>query len=112
MDFILRELGLLTAADTPVGTVFIKGLSAGQKRRLSIACEAIVQPSLLFLDEPTSGVTRCQFPWDSTGAIRVSSGGETRFNNRNTNSVCVHFVHACCARLLWVHKTTRLKHSC
>jgi ABC-type multidrug transport system ATPase subunit len=58
VENILRELGLYPAANTPVGTNFIKGISGGQKRRLSIACEALVEPSLLFVDEPTSGAAR------------------------------------------------------
>ena len=34
----------------------VKGMSGGQKQRLSLACATIHQPSLLFLDEPTSAV--------------------------------------------------------
>lgn len=56
VETILHELGLASAASTPVGTIFIKGVSGGQKRRLSIACEVLVSPSILFLDEPTSGI--------------------------------------------------------
>ena len=56
MTALLEDLGLISVADTPVGSSFIKGISTGQKRRLSIACEAIVEPTLLFVDEPTSGV--------------------------------------------------------
>lgn len=51
----MEELGLSQAAHTPVGTIFIKGISGGQKRRLSIAQEVLVSPSVMFLDEPTSG---------------------------------------------------------
>lgn len=57
VEAILNELGLASAAATPVGTLFIKGISGGQKRRLSIACEVLVSPSILFLDEPTSGAS-------------------------------------------------------
>lgn len=55
MNEVLRAVGLTVAASTPVGTVFIKGISGGQQRRLSLACEMLVNPSLIFLDEPTSG---------------------------------------------------------
>ncbi len=52
---LLVSLGMEVHADTIVGDIFRKGLSGGQKRRLSIALEALSSPETLFLDEPTSG---------------------------------------------------------
>ena len=48
---ILDEVGLSGQADTPVGGLFRRGLSGGQKRRLSVALEALSSPMNLFLDE-------------------------------------------------------------
>uniref|UniRef100_A0A7S3YW53 ABC transporter domain-containing protein n=1 Tax=Lotharella globosa TaxID=91324 RepID=A0A7S3YW53_9EUKA len=56
VEDLVKHLGLAYSADTIVGTVFQKGLSGGQKRRLSVALELLRQPSLLVLDEPTSGL--------------------------------------------------------
>jgi ABC-type multidrug transport system ATPase subunit len=52
----MSELGLADSANTIVGDLFLKGLSGGQKRRLSVALEALTDPNTLFLDEPTSGL--------------------------------------------------------
>ncbi|SGZ56957.1 CIC11C00000004744 [Sungouiella intermedia] len=49
-------LGLSKQANTKVGTPLQKGLSGGQKRRLSVAAQVVTQPEILFLDEPTSGL--------------------------------------------------------
>lgn len=53
---IIDLLGLSKQANTRVGTPLQKGLSGGQKRRLSVASQVVTRPLLLFLDEPTSGL--------------------------------------------------------
>ncbi|ORX36262.1 P-loop containing nucleoside triphosphate hydrolase protein [Kockovaella imperatae] len=52
----IDELGLRDAADTVVGGPLRKGISGGEKRRLSIGCVLVTLPSVLILDEPTSGL--------------------------------------------------------
>jgi ABC-type multidrug transport system ATPase subunit len=51
----LNELGILSIKDSLIGDATTRGISGGEKRRVSIACELVTSPSILFLDEPTSG---------------------------------------------------------
>ena len=53
---LMEQLGLTKSADTIVGNTKIRGLSGGERKRLSIAVEMISSPSLIVLDEPTSGL--------------------------------------------------------
>jgi ABC-type multidrug transport system ATPase subunit len=55
VEELIDELDLGKAADTIVGDAKVRGISGGERRRLSIACELISSPSVIFLDEPTSG---------------------------------------------------------
>ncbi|XP_061087902.1 broad substrate specificity ATP-binding cassette transporter ABCG2-like [Conger conger] len=53
---VLKELGLQNCADTKIGTEFLRGVSGGERKRCSVGMELITSPSLLFLDEPTTGL--------------------------------------------------------
>lgn len=46
----IDELGLRDAAETVVGGPLRKGISGGEKRRLSIGCVLVTLPSVLILD--------------------------------------------------------------
>ncbi len=53
----LKELGLFEIRQLKVGSPIDKSISGGQRKRLNIALELIREPSILFVDEPTSGLS-------------------------------------------------------
>jgi ABC-type multidrug transport system ATPase subunit len=53
----LHSVGLLECKDLRVGSVLDKTISGGQRKRLNIALELIREPAVLFIDEPTSGLS-------------------------------------------------------
>ncbi|GER44628.1 ABC transporter G family member [Striga asiatica] len=53
---LLFKLGLVSCADSRVGDAKVRGISGGEKKRLSLACELIASPSVIFADEPTTGM--------------------------------------------------------
>ncbi|KAI9124429.1 hypothetical protein K1719_004351 [Acacia pycnantha] len=63
-DSVIAELGLVKCENTIIGNAYIRGVSGGERKRVSIGHEMLMNPSLLILDEPTSGL-------DSTAAHRL-----------------------------------------
>ncbi len=53
----LEALGLTEAKDLKVGNPLQKTISGGQRKRLNIGLELLREPSVLFVDEPTSGLS-------------------------------------------------------
>lgn len=54
---MLATIGLHDVMDLKVGSPLEKTISGGQRKRLNIAMELIREPSVLFVDEPTSGLS-------------------------------------------------------
>ncbi|KDP22115.1 hypothetical protein JCGZ_25946 [Jatropha curcas] len=56
VESTIMEMGLQDCADRLIGNWHLRGISGGEKKRLSVALEILTRPRLLFLDEPTSGL--------------------------------------------------------
>lgn len=54
---VLDSLGLSAVAELKVGNPVQKTISGGQRKRLNIGIELLREPSVLFVDEPTSGLS-------------------------------------------------------
>lgn len=54
---LLADIGLQDTRDLKVGSPLEKTISGGQRKRLNIALELIREPAVLFVDEPTSGLS-------------------------------------------------------
>ncbi|OJJ46798.1 hypothetical protein ASPZODRAFT_117642 [Penicilliopsis zonata CBS 506.65] len=84
VDDLIQSFGLQTQSDTIVGTPIKKGLSGGQKKRLSIASRLVTSPKILFLDEPTSGL-------DSALSLEVCS--YLKKVGRRNNLIIIASIH-------------------
>jgi len=57
VEKVLIDLDLLEIKDLQVGDVMNKKVSGGQRKRLNIGLELMREPAVLFVDEPTSGLS-------------------------------------------------------
>ncbi|KAK6197483.1 ATP-dependent ABC transporter [Scheffersomyces amazonensis] len=81
---LIRKTGLIDCADKLIGSEYVKGISGGEKRRVSIAIQLLSRPKILFLDEPTSGL-------DSATACKILQLLETLAEeNRTTIIMTIH----------------------
>lgn len=69
VDAMLRLLGLEECADTVVGNELIRGVSGGQKKRVTIGEALLTDPRGVFLDEITNGLD-ASTAVDIVGALR------------------------------------------
>lgn len=83
VEQVILELGLKEAADTRIGNHAHKGCSGGEKRRTSIGVQLLSNPSLLYLDEPTTGL-------DSTSAYQVVKTLQNLARKGRTIIVTIH----------------------
>ena len=81
---IMSELEVLHVADTYVGDGFVvRGLSGGQRRRVTIGTQLLIDPTTLLLDEPTSGL-------DSTTAFHIVENLQALAQRGRTIVVTIH----------------------
>ena len=83
VDEVIKWLNLEGCKHTKVGSSLDKGISGGEAKRTSIAVEMLTQPSVIFLDEPTTGL-------DSKSALDVAAIIKMFARNGRT---CIATIH-------------------
>jgi ABC-type multidrug transport system ATPase subunit len=75
VEALIAGLGLSHVADNVIGTLLKRGLSGGEKRRVSVGVELAARPTVICLDEPTSesAHTHIQPQRNAASSIRCPS---------------------------------------
>ena len=83
VEDVILELGLKECANTRIGNNIHKGCSGGEKRRTSLGVQLLSNPSVLFLDEVTTGL-------DATSAFQLIRTLKMLSNKGRTVVVTIH----------------------
>ena len=83
VEDVILELGLKECANTRIGNSVHKGCSGGEKRRTSLGVQMLANPSILFLDEVTTGL-------DATSAFQLIRTLKTLAAKGRTIIVTIH----------------------
>lgn len=83
VEEVILELGLKDCANTRIGNTQHRGCSGGEKRRTSIGVQLLANPSVLFLDEPTTGL-------DATSAFQLVRTLKALANKGRTIITTIH----------------------
>lgn len=83
VEEIILELGLKECANTKIGNNAHKGCSGGEKRRTSLGVQMLANPSVLFLDEVTTGL-------DATSAFQLIRTLKSLAEKGRTVIVTIH----------------------
>eukprot|EP01133_Synstelium_polycarpum_P014998 gene14998-17734_t len=86
INSVLEQIGLTHRADAKIGGmlpggILVRGLSGGEKRRVTIGCALVTSPSIMLLDEPTSGL-------DTTSAMTVMKTLVQLTREKNITIIC------------------------
>eukprot|EP00042_Codosiga_hollandica_P026307 m.123320 g.123320 ORF g.123320 m.123320 type:complete len:637 (-) comp52155_c0_seq4:72-1982(-) len=80
---IMEQLELLHVAELRIGGKFTRGLSGGQRRRVTIGTQLLMDPTVLLCDEPTSGL-------DSTTAFHIVENLRALARRGRTVMITIH----------------------
>ncbi len=83
VERLIRELGLEKVKDSRIGGKLVRGISGGERKRVSIATELVTDPALLFVDEPTTGL-------DAFAALKVMQSLRVIASSGRTVVTTVH----------------------
>lgn len=83
VEDVILELGLKECANTRIGNDVHKGCSGGEKRRTSLGVQMLANPSVLFLDEVTTGL-------DATSAYQLVRTLKSLAGKGRTVVVTIH----------------------
>ncbi|KAK3405490.1 hypothetical protein EUGRSUZ_K01997, partial [Eucalyptus grandis] len=77
VETTIKEMGLEDCAENKIGNWHLRGISSGEKKRLSISLEMVTGPLILLLDEPTTGLDSASAFFVTRALRNIADEGRT-----------------------------------